>query len=41
MLKFAGWIEKEYKTVGPEVLDENLPFDEKKILTSFASNIKK
>lgn len=26
MLKFAGFIEKEYKVIGEEVLDETLPF---------------
>lgn len=41
LLKFAGWIEKEYKAVGPEVLDECLPFNELKVLSSFAANIKK
>lgn len=41
MLRFAGWVEKEYKTVGAEVLDECLPFDEQKMLTTFSANIKK
>lgn len=41
MLKFAGFIEKEYKTAGAEVLEETLPFNEPKILNSFTNNIKK
>lgn len=41
MLKFAGFIEKEYKTAGTEVLEETLPFSELKILNSFTNNIKK
>lgn len=40
-MKFAGWIEKEYKIVGAEILDECLPFNELKVLTSFSANIKK
>jgi hypothetical protein len=41
MLRFAGFIEKEYKTAGGEVLEETLPFSELKVLSSFSSNIKK
>lgn len=41
MLKFAGFIEKEFKTIGAEVLDETLPFNELKVLSSFISNIKR
>jgi hypothetical protein len=41
MLKFAGFIEKEFKTIGAEVLDETLPFNEVKVLSSFISNIKR
>lgn len=41
MLKFAGFIEKEYKTAGAEVLEETLPFNELKVLNSFTNNIKK
>lgn len=41
LLKFGGFIEKEFKVVGPEVLEEGLPFNELKVLTSFAANIKK
>ncbi len=41
MLRFAGFIEKEYKTAGAEVLEETLPFSELKVLSSFAGNIKK
>ena len=41
MLKFAGFIEKEYKTAGSEVLEESLPFSELKVLASFTANIKK
>lgn len=41
MLKFAGFIEKEYKTAGAEVLEETLPFNELKVLSSFVNNIKK
>lgn len=41
MLKFAGFIEKEYKTAGVEVLEETLPFNELKILNGFTNNIKK
>jgi len=41
MLRFAGFIEKEYKIVGKEALDDVLPFREDEILKSFTSNIKK
>lgn len=41
LLKFGGFIEKEYKTAGAEVLDEHLPFNELKTLTCFTSGIKK
>jgi hypothetical protein len=41
ILKFGGWIEKEFKAVGEQVLEETLPFNELKVLSSFASNIKK
>lgn len=41
LLKFGGFIEKEYKSVGAEVLDEHMPFSEGKILNCFVNNIKK
>lgn len=40
-LKFGGFIEKEYKIAGNEILEENLPFDEKKVLESFLPIIKR
>lgn len=40
-LKFGGFIEKEYKVGGNDTLEENLPFDEKKVLESFLSIIKR
>jgi hypothetical protein len=41
MLRFAGFIEKEHKVAGDEVLEEMLPFSELKVLNSFTANIKK
>ena len=41
ILKFGGFIEKEYKTAGDEILDEQMPFSELKVLTHFVSGIKK
>lgn len=41
MLRFAGFIEKEYKVAGSEVLEETLPFSEVQVLNSFTNNIKK
>jgi hypothetical protein len=40
-LKFGGFIEKEYKIAGNETLEENLPFDEKKVLESFIPVIRR
>ena len=41
VLKFGGFIEKQYKNVGIEVLDEQMPFSEAKVLTNFVNGIKK
>ena len=41
ILKFGGFIEKEYKTVGDEILEEQMPFNELKVLNHFVNGIKK
>ena len=40
-LRFGGFIEKEYKSVGAEVLETQMPFDELQVLNGFMANIKK
>lgn len=40
-LKFAGFIFKEYETVGAQALEDTLPFNERQVLESFLSSIKK
>jgi hypothetical protein len=37
----VAFIEKEYKIAGNETLEENLPFDEKKVLESFIPVIRR